>query len=123
VASDENPLSVDDEIAQLKGGYERNRRRSERALITSIVGLLIIVLAATILVVTLNRQTDIRDSITQTRDSQRQQACIARITAEFQGAVGDALLAPPAPNAARTNAVDRIQTAANKLEHLDRYCP
>lgn len=53
----------------------------------------------------------------------KRQECIGEITAKFQAAVGDALLAPPAPNPARTDAVDRIKAAAQRLHHLDRYCP
>lgn len=69
------------------------------------------------------RQSDIRDSVHSQSAILKRQECISEINAEFQAAVGDALLAPPAPNAARTDAVMRIQSAAEKLHHLERYCP
>ncbi len=51
------------------------------------------------------------------------QACVARITADFQGAVAAALSAPPAPNPARKQATDEITAASDKLTHLERVCP
>lgn len=62
------------------------------------------------------RQADIRDTTHKVE-------CIARITAEFQAAVADAFITPPAPNAARTEAVARIEASSRKLKNLDRYCP
>jgi hypothetical protein len=49
--------------------------------------------------------------------------CIARITADFQAAVGDALGAPPAPNTERLIAVERIKRTSARLHHIDKVCP
>lgn len=56
------------------------------------------------------------------KNSQERQECVARITAEFQGAVAGALGAPPAPNPERDAAVKRIEKASEKLARLERYC-
>lgn len=62
------------------------------------------------------RQNEIRGLI-------RRQECVARITAEFQGAVAEALAAPPAPNPARATAIDGINASARRLRDLDSECP
>lgn len=56
------------------------------------------------------------------RESQSEQACIARLTADFMAAVGDALGAPPAPNPARDEAVAAITRSADRLHRVDQVC-
>lgn len=94
-------------------------RRFRIALAAIVVTVLVVVVIA----VSLARQGALLHKVDSSAAVLKRQECIGEITAEFQAAVGDALLAPPAPNPARTDAVERIQAAAHRLHHLDRYCP
>lgn len=100
----------------MTGAAEAKVRRYtllERALIAAIV--LGAVVSMTIAMVALVRQNDIREQ-------GRQAICIARLTADFQAAVGDALAAPPAPNPDRLEAVNRISRTASRLHAIDEAC-
>lgn len=93
---------------------------SER--VNRFVGSALVVVAGVAIVVTLVVGTLALTRQAQIRDAQREQSCIARLTADFQAAVADAFAAPPAPNPARDRAVARIEDAAVRLHHLHDAC-
>lgn len=98
-------------------GVEQARVRRytllERALILCMaIGILIGMSTAAIAV-------DRQDAI---REQQRQLGCIARLTADFQAAVGDALAAPPGPGPQRDQAVAEISRTARRLHMIERFC-
>lgn len=84
--------------------------------------IIILVTAAVFAMVAYERQDTISDSTDVIRDSTQRVECIARLTADFQGYVGDALAAPPAPNPERTEAVEGIARTAALLHGLERSC-
>lgn len=54
-------------------------------------------------------------------EQQRQIVCIARLTADFQAAVGDAFAAPSSSDA-RTRAVVEITRTSKRLHAIEQVC-
>jgi hypothetical protein len=99
--------------ADTAGRKVRRYTLLERVVVLSIVVCVLIGMGTSW--IALVRQNDIREG-------QEQVVCIARLTADFQAAVGDALAAPPAPNTARLEAVQEIARTSRRLHAIEHVC-
>lgn len=84
--------------------------------LATVLTLALVAVLTLVAVVSLNRQVNI------TR-SQEQQVCIAKTTALAISGIAEAFATPPAPNADRQEAVNKIRAASSALRDITKTCP
>lgn len=103
---------TEDQVVKAVTQYRRSRAAE---ILVAVCMVVLMIGAVAMSSVSVYRQNAVQRSV-------ETQECIARVTADFQSAVADALAAPPAPNAERELATDRIRKSARHLRSLDTIC-
>jgi len=88
------------------------------SLLLSAVSLSIVIFVATVLMINIFIVTPLQDL----QENGQVRSCYASLTADYNIAISDAFLSPPAPSIERTRSVQELRETANRIRHRETIC-